>query len=354
MIKKILNKIFASIFYPTNRNDWFRSKGYLGSSPEARFQDFLVKQKIEGAHFYLEFMALEITRQFIPSDYGSLDSVIMTPEKIHAKNHPGYGLFFIMFQGRGEYYEGRFREMAIHAKATGSSVLGFNPKGFHSSSGTTKTLNDLVQDGISVVNYLLAKGVSHRKIILQGNSLGASVAEMVYEHFRKNHNIRFHQINGNSLRSLGAVLSCSYRLPFMDKIVSKFLKFSGWEIIPGPRFYLLSPYRCHLRRRGDRTVLPEAQYHAIVNYQKSYEKAPSYYKPTLKWLYENSLLTYVESSRVDPHRLSLYEFQIPELDENGAHQSVYRWINRYLEAVFKKRHKKLASAVNDNIETLKS
>ena len=42
--------------------------------------------------------------------------------------------------------------MAMMASQTGATVIGFNPKGFHASSGKTKILSDIVDDGIALVS----------------------------------------------------------------------------------------------------------------------------------------------------------------------------------------------------------
>ena len=62
MLKKFLRKFFAKVFYPTNSNDWYRNKGYIGESLEGQFVDFLNCQKKPGSRFYHEFKSLKLTR----------------------------------------------------------------------------------------------------------------------------------------------------------------------------------------------------------------------------------------------------------------------------------------------------
>ena len=242
----------------------------------------------------------------------------------------GAGFYFVFFQGREEYYECRFRDMARQARATGAAVLGFNHKGFKSSTGKTLCLSDMVDDGIAVVEFLLQRGVPYEKIIVQGNSLGAGVQEMVSEHYRAIRGRPLRQINSNSFKSLAAVFAHHYKTPFLEKILGKILKYSGWEITAGADFYTLGPYRCHLRRFGDGIIVEGAEYHSMIDFHKNYELCIEDYKETYRWLYEHSQITYKGSSKKDPHIAALHHFQVKSKD-SGKYISVYEVINVYLE-----------------------
>jgi hypothetical protein len=235
MLKNHLQKLFAKSFYPAKSQNWYAEKGYGGSGFQDEFSRFLSSQKQQKARFYYEFKQLNLTRYLI-SDLkvkDNLDLVLLTPEKSISKNKPGEGLYFVFFQGSREYYEGRFRDMAIQAKETGASVLGFNPKGLGSSTGKTLKIQDIVDDGIAVINFLLLeKKINPSKIILQGNSLGGAVQEMVSEHFRKTQGFRFRQINSNSFCTLAAVLCYQRKVPSLEF----FIKYID--------FYIISIFYC--------------------------------------------------------------------------------------------------------------
>ncbi len=327
MLKIYLRKVFTRGFYPTKSSNWYKNKGYIGENLQQQFADFLGKQSKEGSRYFKEFQPLSLTRQFIPSGKYNLDSVLVVPDSKIAKGKPGHGVYFILFQGRGEYYESRFRDMAKQAHATGATILGFNPKGFHNSSGYTRKLSDLVDDGIAVVTYLLDKGIDHKNIVLQGNSLGSGVQEMVSEHFRLNHGITFRQINGNSFKNLAAVVAHHYNSPFLESFFRIFLKHSDWEISPGLDFYKTGPYRMYLRRKGDRTITGSAEFHSMVNHKADYASSPDGYKETNKWLNEKNQIIYTGKQQKDPHELGLSLFKINEKEK----RSVFYMINKFLE-----------------------
>lgn len=327
MLKIYLRKVFTRGFYPTKSSNWYKNKGYIGENLQQQFADFLSKQSKEGSRYFKEFQSLSLTRQFIPSGEHELDSVLIVPDSKIAKGKPGLGVYIILFQGRGEYYESRFRDMAKQAHATGANIIGFNPKGFHNSSGHTRKLSDLVDDGIAVVTYLLDKGVDHKNIVLQGNSLGSGVQEMVSEHFRLNHGISFRQINGNSFKNLAAVVAHHYNAPFLEKFFKIFLKHSGWEINPGLDFYKTGPYKMYLRRKGDRTITGSAEFHSMVDHKADYASSPDGYKETNKWLNERNQIIYTGKKQKDPHEIGLSLFKIDEKEK----RSVFYMINKFLE-----------------------
>lgn len=332
MIYKLVRRFFANIFYPTQSGDWYKIKKYKGVDHKERFADFISCQRSKGSIFYKEIESLQFTRQFIMSGDKKLDSVLVMPDQDIAKNKPGFGLYFIMFQGRLESYEKRFRDMAMQARETGACVLGFNPKGFFCSEGKTNCLSDMVEDGIAVVDFLLQRGVHHNCIILQGNSLGAAVQEMVSEHYIATKGYAFRQINSNSFKNLGVVFAYYSKLPFCENLFSKILRYLGWEFTPGPNFYRTGPYRFHFRRFGDRTIALAAEYHTMIDFQDDNKHCPKNYKETHKWLYEHNQLVYRGSSKKDPHKLSLHFFQVQD-KESGKYISVYDVINRYLTHV---------------------
>ncbi len=330
MFRSALSKFFAKRFYPTSSCNWYKNKNYKGCNDQERFQNFLAAMRKEKARSSKEFTSVKATRQYIPSGKDSLDSVLIVPKKEISRNKPGAGLYFVMFFGKLEPYESRFRDMVGQSVETGASILCFNPKGLNSSSGNIENLFDLVEDGIAIVNFLLEQGVSYKQIILQGNSLGAAVQEMVSEHYRKTNGKIFRQVNSNSFRSLSAVVAYYYKLPFLEKLLAPILKYSKWEIVPGTDFYQTGPYRCHIHRLGDRTIRPAAQYHSAINFESDHKKCPKFYKETHKWLYDHSQVIYRGRSKKDPHKLSLHYFEIK--DSNGSYHSVYSLINRYLSS----------------------
>ena len=247
-----------------------------------------------------------------------------------------------MFQGRYEYYESRFRDMALLSKYTGASVVGFNPKGFHSSTGRTRILQDIVDDGIAVVKYLLKQNISPSNIIMLGNSLGAAVQEMVCKRIDKELLISgFRQINSNSFRTLSGVISYRFKAPYLEKMLHRLLSYSGWEIDVDKDFYITGPMRLALKRLDDKTILPGASYHSGVDKEADLghiQKSDASYISDYEYLSLHGELVHKSTGehissgkkspgkREDPHILSLNQFI-------SAHQedySVFDIINYYI------------------------
>lgn len=335
-MQKYLQRFFAKIFYHANNNNWFLEKKYLGRDYQEQFANFLSAQKQDSANFYHEFKDISLTRQMIYfSQSIALDSVLIIPHEKISFDKPGYKSVFVFFHGRGEYYEARFRDMAIQAKETGSAVLGFNPKGLRSSQGKTEKLSDIVEDGICVVKFLLEeKGFHHKQIIFQGNSMGGGVQEMVSEYFSKKYGFKFRQINSNSFRNLAAVFACYYHVPLLEKFLSSILKYANWEIKVNDDFYTTGPHRMVLKRHNDRTILPKAEFYSKLDIEADCLNCPLGYKATNRFLYDNCLLVYNGNSKTDPHFLSLNQFVVHDKYSQEVF-SVYKLINKYLEESIK-------------------
>lgn len=329
MLHKILAKFFCKKFYPTKNLNWYKNKGYKGNNAEEVFADFLLKQSDTGSQFFDCFQNLSIKRFSISSEEYLLDTVRLMPAIQDAKL-PGYGCVIIMFQGRGEYYESKFRDMALLAKLTGATVIGFNPKGFHSSTGRTHVLQDIVNDGIAIAQFLMAEGYLPSQIIMLGNSLGGAVQEMVCQHFRSFGVIGFRQINSNSFRCLAAVLAYRWQMPFLEPLIAIILNYAGWEIKVDNSFYTTGKHRCYMRRYQDRTILAGAEYHDGVNVIKDISNSPVEQRDIHAWLCAHSQLELINSSTKDPHNESLNKFKVKKLTSDNMEYSVFDFINIFL------------------------
>lgn len=337
MLKETLRRYFAKRIYPTYRGDWYKLKGYDGSSPQMRFNDFVKKQSIPESLYYQEFKNLNLIRQFVDSGNFKLDSVRLKPNKSISQDKPGYNLYIICFHGRSEYYESKFRDMALMARETGATIIGFNPKGFHSSTGKTKTIHDIVNDGIALIESLLAENISPKQIVFYGNSLGGAVQALVCKHFQKLNQVNFRQINSNSFRTLSGVFAAKMRLPFLEKQLYTIMKYSGWEIDYNRDFYKTGIYRCYLTRANDRTILVGASFVSKVSLSADLKNAPTRYQDTMQWLIDNSELIVDNSIKgnkpvKDPHDLNLYRLCLKAKNAKGENLKVWEFFNRYLEA----------------------
>lgn len=329
MLQRFLRNYFCKRLYPTNRTDWYKKKGYVGENDQVIFADFLKRQRQKDSVFYKSFAGLNLKRFKVQSGKNFLDCVEITPEITPNNNKTlkqtiselfsasdnsiNDNRVFILFQGRCEYYESRYRDMAMLSKATGAKVIGFNPKGFHSSTGNTRILMDIVDDGVAVVKHIIKQGYRPEDIIMLGNSLGGAVQEIVCQRLIKEQGLSgFRQINSNSFSSLGAVVAYRKGVPFLEKQISRLLSYAGWEIDVPDSFYEVGTHRIHLRRYQDRTILPGAEYHDKVDIEACLSKIPAQYKEQLSWIISHNQIKVKNQSDKDPHNLSLHHFILKE------------------------------------------
>lgn len=329
MLRKILARYFCKRFYPTNSSDWYIRKGYVGDNPLEIFQDFIRNQRTKEGTFFKCFEAIEIERVFIKSANHKIDSVIL---RNNSKDTlPGKDTTIIMFQGRGEYYESRFRDMALICKNTGADVIGFNPKGYHSSTGRTKILQDIVDDGVSLLNFYLNKGLKPNDIIMIGNSLGGGVQEMVCNVLKKNNITGFKQINSNSFKNLASVSVYHLKFYVPEILMYWILRYAGWEINVDDNFYKTGLHRVVLRREGDRTIVGNSEYFANLNLEDDMKNVPEQYINSYKWLIEHNTLAMLDKSDTDPHLLSLHRFQLKRLpDDDNNEYTIFDFINKFI------------------------
>ena len=171
--------------------------------------------------------------------------------------------------------------------------------------------------------------LNHKHIILQGNSLGSYVHEMVAQYFESHYSIRFRQINSNSFSTLSAVLAYYYNVPLLEYFLKILLNYTHWEIPPPPGLDLFrtGPYKMYLRRQGDQTIKPNAEFHFKVDHNYDYELSPKGYKETHKWLNDRNQIVYSGNIKRDPHELGLYLFHINEKQK----RPVFHMINKFLD-----------------------
>lgn len=333
--REALRRYFARKIYPVYRGDWYKRKGYAGESHLERFANFLATQRHPDALYYHEFKSLELVRKFVDSGGFRLDTVWVSPKDIDNADFASR-LWILCFQGRREYYESRFRDMAMMAKSTKATVIGFNPKGFHTSTGKTRVLTDIVDDGIAIVRLLLGMGIRQEQIVFYGNSLGGGIQEMVCEHFRQitKSTVKFRQINSNSFRSIGAVFATKLYMPFLETPLSRLMTYAGWEIIVcKPNFYTTGVHRCYLSRAGDQTIKKSASFGAAIKAEQDIQNTRKEYRELLKWLNSNAELIVTEDGKTtkDPHDLPLNKFSLAIQDKDGNSLSVWYFIKKYLE-----------------------
>ncbi len=340
--KRKTQELLARILFPTTYRDWFKEKGY-GKQGKDSFEDFLEQQYSNSASAYhKEFQGLTIKREFISClDYRKntceLDSISFSPNESELES--GKGAHIVNFFGRLEYYECNFRDMAREAHATGATIHAFNPPGMNSSTGKVYELKDLVNSGIAQINKLLKDGVHPDKIILQGNCMGAAVAEEVNAHFNKTRGVEFRRINSNSFKSMNALLTYLYpSLSFVKAQVKKILEYTGWQSTPGKLFQVTSPYKAYMSRKNDKTIMPDAKMKKKIEKMQKKEELNSEPKKYVEyevhrtWLDERAEMVldsehFTKDKNTNQHELDLYKLK-SDKDETTA----YDFINYYIKA----------------------
>ncbi|MFT4059642.1 MAG: hypothetical protein QM652_08850 [Legionella sp.] len=342
-LQKKIQALLARVLFPTVQQDWYLTKGY-GKEGVESFANFLNQQYTDlRAIYYKDFKELEIKREFVNCHDSrrnslKLDSISFTP--LYSENQEGEGIHIINFFGRGEYYECNFKDMARQAKATGATIHAYNPPGMNSSTGKVLEFKDLINAGIAQVNHLLKQGVHPDQIIIQGNCLGAAVAEEVNKCFNEQCNINFRRINSNSFKSISALLTKMYQpLALMKDTLKKLLNYAGWYTKPGALFKETGPYKVYMRRAGDETIALSVTMHMKVEKEKrrkaivSDQDINQDYEKERKWLDEHAIMElddehYAKDKKINPHELDLYKLRAKHPD----HCSAFDFVNRYIKA----------------------
>ncbi|KTD48560.1 SdbB protein (substrate of the Dot/Icm system) [Legionella rubrilucens] len=341
--KRKIQTLLATALFPSTHKDWYKEKGY-GKGKLTPFEDFLTNQRENSkAPYHDVFQGLTIQRNWVDcidyrKNHCKLDSIRFVPENPKVKS--GEGRHIVNFFGRLEYYECNFRDMALQAHATGASIHAFNPPGMNSSTGHVVEFKDLVNAGIAQVNALLREGIHPDNIILQGNCMGAAVAEEVNAHFEKHLHIQLRRINSNSFKSMSALVTYLYPpLSLLKDTVKKLLEYTGWQTKPDKLFLTTSPYKVYMSRVNDQTIRPKARMGTKVHKlakQKEESAAPEYgdYEPHRQWLDEHAIMAldtekFGNDGHVNPHELDLYKLKSVIASDNVT---AYDFVNRYIES----------------------
>lgn len=195
---------------------------------------------------------------------------------------PAIGKTIILFNGACDRYEtgGTLKDMALLAKITGARVVAFNYSGIGKSATPSDKVrvnefNDMVNNGISVVNFLLRSGVHPDNLIMLGDSFGSATAGRVQQEFRA-YNINLRLIASNTFSSFREVIyqeaastGCIFGWLLSTHTVGESLSRIGWDATTSDHYTRFSPYNYFLQRRGDRT-LRTATLRAYINSNPRY------------------------------------------------------------------------------------
>ncbi|CEK10766.1 Dot/Icm T4SS effector alpha/beta hydrolase [Legionella hackeliae] len=350
--QRSMQRIMANILFPTIRRDWYAYKGYktFEEYAESMFSkkaigNYVVKKGWENIKAERNF----VMSQDVRGNFCKLDSISLSSISKNDKL-PGDGKHILNFLGSFQFYEGFVPSMIKQQIKSGATIHAFNYPGMYSSSGEVLEFNDLVNSGIAMVNNLLQKGIKPDDIILQGNCMGAAVAEAVATQFRAQ-NVQLRVVNSNSFKSMKSLILEKFHIPsLLSNLVDKLLHYTGWKITPAKQRQgeQYSPYHMILSRAGDKTIPLRSQMISSKKYSNGNDSLFENYKeefklklePHLELKHEDTFLTeeqrkaFAELSKLsgskvikDPH-LAPSEGMYSARDQT---KNFYDIVNTYLQ-----------------------
>ncbi len=307
---RILQKLVASLLFPTEHFDWYAKSGYKD------FWAYFEAQKVntELRPGWNGIAAEQGTLQSQGREKHNIDVLMLKPEAYISQNKPGHDLNVLNFFGRAEYYESCFCTMLLQAHATGATMYAFNPAGLGGSEGQTEALYDLINDGITVVNTLFRQGIHPDKMIFQGHGLGSIVQEAVAQHFAQVCGIKIRQINTNSFHSIYEMLVSTYGIDdHFKKALAKLLQLIGWEIALE---FAVDPYHCYMQRTATskKLYISTGQAHELVRW---------------RWLEKHAQMQVTSGIHKHPEECYLFELK-STMQSKGQDVTAYDFINEYL------------------------
>jgi len=93
--------------------------------------------------------------------------------------------YIINFIGNSTCYELELSSIMRDVEELNVNVVSFNYRGVAQSTGSPKSIDDLLVDGIAQVQRLLENGVLPENITLKSHSLGGAVGTLVAHHFHQ-------------------------------------------------------------------------------------------------------------------------------------------------------------------------
>ncbi len=250
-------------------------------------------------------------------DQARLDTLTVQPQGSQPKR------YIIRFNGNGGQYQDLVDSMAKDAQTLQAAIIGFNYRGVgNSSQGTAKRYQDLVTDGIAEVQRLLDQGVPAEKILVDGQSLGGSIATMVAKHFH-DQGIKIFLWNDRSFATLSAaaagIVCPESSYPVGESSLGSTLSASGWQVDVASAYNAIdSAYKGYMyihpssaQGMGDGVIAAKASLHEAVKTDAK-EQAKSSGRP----------FYYAYGPGHNAPRFTLFASQAPR-EENLTAQDVY-------------------------------
>jgi hypothetical protein len=167
-------------------------------------------------------------------------------------SHEGAHRYIVKFNGNGGLYQDLLTEYVRDAKRLEATIIGFNYRGVGKSYPNPRAYQELVTDGIAEVRRLLDSGVPSTQIILDGHSLGGSVAVLVASYFHKR-DLPMYVINDRSFSTLANAAAGIVKriVPLPESSLASTshvaLTLTGWQVDVANAYKAIpAEYKCYM------------------------------------------------------------------------------------------------------------
>ena len=184
------------------------------------------------------------------SNNGLIETVNIVP-KFYNKNKNKK--IIVVFNPNGGTWQKNLYQLLTWANELNQIVVSFNYRGVGRSSPTAESSQDLISDGIAVVNNLNLNRMNASRVILYGHSIGGAIATDVAWFFHKR-DLKVKLFVDRSFKSLRKASSdvfdqISKELYLQDKFILKMISFiplgccanmaiylADWDLVPYKNF----------------------------------------------------------------------------------------------------------------------
>lgn len=292
-----------------------------------------------------------------------LDSLCLTPPCYDSINNYPQS-FLLNFNGNNENFTESIPELVDIARATSHTVIGFNYHGVgYSNRNNYKkdyvySFDELIQDGIAQVNYLLNKGIAPHQITLLGHSLGGGVAAQVAAHFHRA-GTKIFIIHSRSFSKLSSVIKYTVDQIFLghtssaersssishegtskevmkslkpkhsvvSRIIAWIAKKSGWDTDVLSAWKVIDDnYKVYFYAKDDAIIHRDVSLHKALKVLKQKQTVASGSVPVPSSHSNGQKFIAVSSEFTDPHNANLIELRHPNNTQNAL-----EWLSEWLE-----------------------
>lgn len=255
-----LQRQISSWTFPANREDWYLKNGFGNASMSLaeRFASFEEAIRQANSPYFQELAHLDLERfetEVILANQKTCrtEMIGFYPKASDVVPRPGKDKHILYFTGMGTLYQDCIPDITKAVEITGANYYAFEYPGMRQLGGEVLEVNDMVNTGLALVNYLLRQGISINDIIFQGDSFGAAIANKVRNQFKLQANVDIRCILNNTFSTFQAATEGAVGTP-LSYAVSPILRYTGWDIRTSDTYGQDSPYQIHINHIGDLTL----------------------------------------------------------------------------------------------------